>query len=107
MSGANIIILIYMKLSVGQLKHISRLANLSLTMDEGEKYSKELSKILDFIEKLNQADTKIESTFNVSGQNNVTREDLINPCLSQKEALQNAAKKERGFFTTRGIFNNE
>lgn len=97
-----------MKLTLDEVKHIAKLANLSLTQEEEEKYSEQLSKILDYIEQLNQVDTEnIEPTFNVSGQNNVMRKDEPVICLSQEEALQNASVKKDGMFETKGVFEEE
>lgn len=87
-----------MKLIRDQVKHVAKLANLPLTEDEEEKYSEQLSKILDYIEQLNQVDTdSVEPTFNVSGQTNVMAEDKIGECLEWK----------KGFFVTKGVFDNE
>lgn len=97
-----------MKLSLDQVKHIAKLANLALTSEEEEKYSEQLSNILDYIEQLNQVDTEnIEPTFNVSGQNNVMREDEPIICLSQEQALQNTSVKKDGMFETKGVFAEE
>lgn len=91
------------------VKHVAKLANLPLSNAEVEKYSEQLSKILDYVEQLNQVDTSnIEPTFNVSGQANVLAKDEVGNCtLSADETLSNAPKKERGFFVTKGVFNNE
>lgn len=93
------------KLTSGQVKHVAKLANLPLTSKEEKKYSEQLSKILDYIEQLNQVDTSnIEPTFNVSGQSNLMSEDKVGECLSQEDVLSNASKKENGFFVTKGVF---
>ncbi len=95
-------------LTKDQVKHVAKLANLPLTEEEEEKYSQQLSKILDYIDQLNSIDTsKVEPTFNVSGQSNVMDEDKLGECLPQKESLSNASKKQDGFFVTKGVFNNE
>lgn len=94
-----------MKLTKDQVKHVAKLANLPLTGEEEEKYSDQLSKILDYIEQLNKIDTTdVEPTFNVTRQSNVLREDITAPCLSQEEALSNAPKKKDGMFETKGVF---
>lgn len=93
------------KLTSDQIKHVAKLANLSLTPNEEEKYSEQLSKILNYIDQLNTVDTKnTEATFNVTGLENVTRGDKTAPSLSSEEALANASQKENGFFVTKGIF---
>lgn len=94
-----------MKLTRDQVKHVAKLASLPLTSEEEEKYSGQLSKILEYIEQLNAVDTKdVEPTFNVSGQSNVESEDKLEECLSQEDALSNTPKKENGFFVTKGVF---
>lgn len=97
-----------MKLTKDQVKHVAKLANLPLSEQEEEKYSEQLSKILEYIEQLNRADTsKVDPVFNVSGQTNIMSEDKIGECLTQEEALANAPKKQDGFFVTKGVFNDE
>lgn len=97
-----------MALTKDQVKHVAKLANLPLTSEEEEKYSEQLSKILDYIEQLNKVDTKnIEPIFNVSGQSNVMDEDKIGACLSDEDVLSNTPKKENGFFVTKGVFEEE
>lgn len=95
-----------MKLTKDQVKHVAKLANLPLTAEEEEKYSEQLSKILDYIEQLNQVDiSNVEPTFNVSGQENVMSEDKLGDCtISQGDVLLDAPKKEKGFFITKGVF---
>lgn len=94
-----------MKLTKDQVKHVAKLANLPLSEAEESKYSDQLSKILDYIDKLNEVDTKdVEPTFNVTGLSNVMREDEPNPSLRQDEALANATKQKAGMFETKGVF---
>lgn len=90
------------------VKYVAKLANLPLSIEEEEKYSEQLSNILEYIEKLNQVDTSsVEPTFNVSGQSNVLREDSTIASLSQEEALSNAPKVKDSMFETKGVFENE
>ncbi len=94
-----------MKLSVDQVKKVAKLANLPLTDDEEEKYSLQLSKILEYMEQLNKVDTSdVEPTFNVSAESNVLREDAATVCLSQEQALSNAPQKKDSMFETKGVF---
>jgi len=56
--------------------HVAKLARLGLTEKEKKKFKKELSAILDFVEKLKEVKTeKVEPTAQVAGLENVTRED--------------------------------
>lgn len=97
-----------MKLTKDAVRHVAKLANLPLSSEEEEKYSQQLSKILDYIDQLNQVETEgLEPTFNVSGQEHIMRSDEIGECLNQDGALANAPQKKKGFFVTKGIFDNE
>lgn len=94
-----------MKLTADQVKKVAKLANLPLTPEEEEKYSEQLSKILDYVDQLDSVDTlSVEPTFNVTGLNNVMSEDETISSLSQEEALLNASKKKDGMFETKGVF---
>ena len=94
-----------MKLTDDQVKKVAKLANLPLTAEEEEKYSEQLSKILDYIGQLNSVDTStVEPTFNVTGQSSVMRADETATCLSQDEALSNAPQSKNNMFVTKGVF---
>lgn len=89
---------------------IAGLANLPLTTDEEELYTSQLAEILDYVEQLSRVDTSnVEPTFNVTGLENVMREDKpsANQTLPQEEALQNAPEKDNGLFATKGIMKQE
>lgn len=87
--------------------HVAKLASLPLKKDEIEKFQKQLSAILNYIAKLNELDTKnIETTSQVIGLENVTRDDRPSPSLSQEEVMKNAKSKHNGFFKVKAIFNS-
>lgn len=68
-----------MLLSPQEVKKIAQLANLTLTEKEVGKFSNQLSDVLTYIDKLNELDTKnVEPTAQVTGLENVFREDVIN-----------------------------
>ncbi len=88
--------------------HIAKLANLSLTKEEIKKYEKQLSSILDYIDKLKEVDTKnIQETSQTTGLENITSEDETSPSLSQEEALSNTKNKHNELFKVKGILNND
>ncbi len=65
-----------MKLKKEQVEHVAKLAHLGLSAQEKRKFQKELSAILDFVEKLKQVKTeKVEPTAQVTGLENVSRPD--------------------------------
>lgn len=67
-----------MKLTKEQVEHVAKLARLELSAAEVKKFQMQLSGILDYVEQLNEVSTEgIESTAQVTGLINVTREDKI------------------------------
>ncbi len=90
------------------IKHIAKLANLPLSQEEEKTYGKQLAAILEYVEQVESVDTKnIESTFNVTPNKNVTRQDITSNSLTQEEALSNASNKKDGFIVTGGVLENE
>ena len=90
------------------IDRVAKLANLDLTAEEKNIFSKQLKGILKYvvvIEKVNTVNT--QPTFNVSPSKNVTRKDIVGTCLTQEETLGNASSKKDGFFITKGVFKNE
>jgi aspartyl-tRNA(Asn)/glutamyl-tRNA(Gln) amidotransferase subunit C len=80
-----------MKISKGEIEHIALLARLYLAEEEKELFGLQLSSILDYMEKLNELDTRdIEPTSHVLPLSNVMRDDL--PCRSipREDVLKNA-----------------
>jgi len=63
-------------LTDAEIDHIAKLARLDLDHAHKEKFKKELSLILGYIEKLNEVDTAgVEPLYQVTGLQNVTRPD--------------------------------
>lgn len=81
------------------VEHVASLARIYLTEEEIEKFSKDISGILDAFSSLNEVDTQnIKPSFHPIEMKNVMRDDKEEECLSQEEALSNAEQKEDGFF---------
>jgi len=59
-----------------QVKHIAQLARLGITKQEEGKFQKDLSSVLEFINKLDKVKTdKIEPINQIVGLSNILRED--------------------------------
>lgn len=96
-----------MKLTKAQVEHVAKLASLPLTEDEIEKYSEQLSKILDYVDVLNTVDTKdVKPTYNTTGLKNIWAEDESGKSLTQEEVLSNG-KNSDSYFVTKGVFKDE
>lgn len=90
------------------ITHVAKLANLPLSDEEKKKFEKQLEETIEYIKSLNEVSTTgVEPTSQVTGLENVTREDTVKPSLSQEEALSNAKSTHNGFFKVKGILQNE
>jgi aspartyl-tRNA(Asn)/glutamyl-tRNA(Gln) amidotransferase subunit C len=88
-----------MKLRKEQVEHVAMLARLALTPEELEMFSTQLSDILEYMDKLNQLDTKeVAPLFHAIGIENVLREDETRPSLAREEALSNSPERGRDSF---------
>lgn len=90
------------------ISHVSKLANLPLTDGEKQKFTKQLEETITYVESLETVDTTgVEPTSQVTGLENVTREDVVKPSLTQEDALKNAKSTHNGFFKVKGILGSE
>jgi aspartyl-tRNA(Asn)/glutamyl-tRNA(Gln) amidotransferase subunit C len=86
-------------LSRDQVLHVARLARLELTEDEIERFSEELSKVLDYIEKISELDLEqVPPTSHVIDVENALRADEPRPSLPRDVALESAPDAALGGF---------
>lgn len=94
-----------MKLNV---THTATLANLPLSKNEINIFEKQMDETITYIDKLAEIDTKnIAPTSNVTGLENIMREDTIEPSLTQKEALANATQTYEGYIEVANILDTD
>ena len=95
-----------MKLTKEQVNHMAKLARLGLTEKERKKFQKELSAVLDFVEKLNKVKTdKVEPTAQVTGLENISRPDK-GRAKSKREGeklLELAPETKDGYVTVKAV----
>jgi len=93
------------KITTEEIEHLARLSRVGLKKDEVEKYQKELSQILEYIEKLAELDvSKVEPLTNVTGQTNNFREDEIMEAKpSREELLSNVPDRDDGCIKTKPV----
>lgn len=88
-----------MKISNAMVQHIALLSRLEFKQEEIEIFKEQLSRILEYVEKLNEVNTNaVEPTSHVLSLNNVFREDRVGQSLSREEALRNAPDSTDKFF---------
>jgi aspartyl-tRNA(Asn)/glutamyl-tRNA(Gln) amidotransferase subunit C len=86
-------------LSRDQVLHVARLARLELTDEEIERFSGELSKVLDWIEKIGELDLEdVPPTSHVIDVENALRADEPRPSLPRDDALASAPDAALGGF---------
>jgi aspartyl-tRNA(Asn)/glutamyl-tRNA(Gln) amidotransferase subunit C len=87
------------------VKHIAKLANLPILPSENNKLEKQLEETINYVQELEIVNTKnVEPTSQVTGLENVTRNDETKPSLSQNEALANSKSNHNGLFKVNAIF---
>ncbi len=88
-----------MKITKEEIEHIALLARLNLSAEEKDLFGSQLSGILDYMEKLNELDTKnIEPTSHVLSLHNVMRDDTPLPSIPREKALMNAPSCTEKFY---------
>ena len=87
---------------------VAELARLNLKPEEKKKLEKELSSILEYVEKLKALDTQnVEPTSHVLNLENVFREDEVKPAEVRDEALNHAPSREGKFFKVPKVVDKE
>ncbi len=81
------------------VEKVAHLARLELTEDEKVQMIGDMSKILGFMDKLNEIDTSgVEPLVYMTDAVNVMREDVVKQEISHEEALKNAPKHDDNYF---------
>ena len=76
-------------LSDKEVQHIATLARIKLSEREQEKFRKDISSVLDYIDTLKRVETKhVEPLYQVTGLVNATRPDQSRPAFSMDGKLR-------------------
>mgnify|MGYP000577485230 CR=1 FL=1 len=80
-----------MKIDKNLISKLEKLAQLDLSPKEKQTLERDLNKILDMIDKMNELDTsKVEPLRHISPQFNQLREDKIENQVTREDGLSNA-----------------
>ena len=94
-----------MALTIAEVTHVAHLARLDLAPDELETMQTQLSRILEYIDMLGEADVSgVPITAQVTNLVNVLRSDIIEPSLPREDVLANAPHQQDGMFVVKAIF---
>ena len=87
------------KIGLKDVQHIANLARQTFDEQEMESYQYQLSRILDYIEKLNQLDTEgFPPTSHVIPIRNVMKPDEKRDLFQREDIIANAPSTEQGYF---------
>ncbi len=88
-----------MKINRDTLEKIAHLARLEINEKDVPRMLDEMTRMVDFVEKLNEVDTEgIEPLTTMSHEINSLREDEVKNQLTKEQVLSNAPSKDDNFF---------
>ena len=88
-----------MKINENQITKTARLARLELSDSEREEFSKQLSEIIEYVEKINELDTSdVKPADHIVELSNVLRDDTVVRSIDREDISRNAPDFKEGFF---------
>ena len=83
---------------------VSKLARIELSESEVEKFQKDLSAVLDYVEELKAVDTEgLDIVASETGLENVSRADVAVAGENKDEILHNAPEIKDGYYKVKAI----
>ncbi|HMR55271.1 MAG TPA: Asp-tRNA(Asn)/Glu-tRNA(Gln) amidotransferase subunit GatC [Candidatus Doudnabacteria bacterium] len=87
-----------------EVKKVAQLARIELREGEVEKFQKDLSSILDYVDELKSLDTEgLEIVASVTGLENVQRQDKAVVAENQDEIMNNAPERKDKYYKVKSI----
>jgi len=81
------------------IENLANLARLEFNDEQKQVIKKDLQRMISFVEKLNEMDTKgVDPLLHMSDDTNVFREDELKGSVSREEALRNAPATDGMYF---------
>lgn len=97
-----------MALTKDEVLHLAKLCRIDLAPEEVERFAQQLSSILDYVGKLQKVDVDVatEAVANITGLENVMREDEVRSCPpEERERIVSQFPNRQGdLLKTRGVF---
>ena len=91
-----------------QVQKVAHLARLDLTPEEEEKFTSQLSSILEYFEQLSELDTDdVPPTTRAIDISNITRRDELQPDVEREALLNEAPEREDDFFRVPQILSSD
>jgi aspartyl-tRNA(Asn)/glutamyl-tRNA(Gln) amidotransferase subunit C len=94
-----------MALSKEEIKKLAILARINLTPEEEDRYAETISAVLEYMKILNEINTaEVEPTFQVTGLENIVREDMAIESKNREKLLKQMPKFESEELVVPGVF---
>lgn len=91
-----------------QVHKVAHLARLELTTEEEERFTTQLSSILEYFQQLSELDTNdVPPTTRAIDVSNITRPDDLQPCPEREALLKEAPEQEGDFFRVPQILSTD
>jgi aspartyl-tRNA(Asn)/glutamyl-tRNA(Gln) amidotransferase subunit C len=91
-------------ISKEEVKHIAGLARIGLGEKDIDKFSKDLSAVLDWVKELQEVDVSgVEPMAHITGMENVTREDKARSFSDAEKIIELFPDKKDGFGKVKSI----
>jgi aspartyl-tRNA(Asn)/glutamyl-tRNA(Gln) amidotransferase subunit C len=96
------------KISLDDVRHVAKLARLTLGEPQLAKFTGQLESILGYIAKIGEVDmTGVEPMAHALPLHNVLREDVVEPALPLEAVLKNAPDTDPPFFKVPKVIGGE
>ena len=81
-----------------EILNIANLAKLSVSPEELDELTRDMSEIIGFADTINAASAEASDFDNINNLSNVFREDVVVPSCDREEILKNAENRDDGYF---------
>jgi aspartyl-tRNA(Asn)/glutamyl-tRNA(Gln) amidotransferase subunit C len=97
-----------MTLTITDVEKIAHLARLALTEEQKSQFAQQLTAVLDYAARLDELDlADVPPTAHAVAQQNVMRDDEIEPSLSLDDLLHNAPQQRDNQFFIQTVLDDE
>ncbi|HUT86221.1 MAG TPA: Asp-tRNA(Asn)/Glu-tRNA(Gln) amidotransferase subunit GatC [Elusimicrobiales bacterium] len=97
-----------MAIDLKEVEHIAKLALLEIDAGEKQKLTEQLKKILSWMERLNEVNTKnVEPALSAANFKTLLREDTFINSDTAKDILANVPMREYNFVKVKKVINDE
>lgn len=91
-------------LTRSEVEHVAQLAHLGISEEEADKFSGQLSQILEYFSRLSQIDTEgLRPTSHTLPLENIFRHDEPSPSYDREAILANAPLRDGDYFRVRKV----